>query len=409
MTTAQIHLPPKLIPVFTPPRGDVRYRGAYGGRGSGKSFSFALIAAVFGYAEPMRILCTRELQVSIKESMYAELKNAIASQPWLQAHYEIGESYIRGANGTEFIFRGLRHNISSIKSMAQIDLCIVEEAEDVPEHSWLALLPTVRAPRSEIWPIWNSRLDGSPVDQRFIKSCPDNAIVVQMNYGDNPWFPAVLEDQRQHDQERMDPATYAHVWEGCYLENSDAQVLHGKVAVRTFTPDSEWDGPYYGIDFGFANDPTAAVECWIHTPTDTLGIYRECGGTQVEVSDTAPLMLKAMPDAARHVVRGDAARPETVSAMKRSGIPRAESAPKWQGSVEDGIQHLRSYREIVVHPDCQEVTRETRLYSYKVDRHTGEIRPEPVDAMNHYIDAIRYALAPIIKKREIPAFKVKMN
>src|SRR5690554_8060041 len=101
------------------------------------------MAAIWGYAEPMRILCTRELQVSIKESMHAELKNAINSIDWLRNHYEIGEAFIRGANGTEFIFRGLRHNMSAIKSMAQIDLCIVEEASDVPQHSWTDLLPTI--------------------------------------------------------------------------------------------------------------------------------------------------------------------------------------------------------------------------------------------------------------------------
>lgn len=132
MSEVAVSLPPKLVPLFTPPRGDLRFRVAYGGRGSGKSFTFALMAAIWGYAEPLRILCTRELQVSIKESMHAEIKNAIASLPWLAAHYDVGEAYIRGKNGTEFIFRGLRHNISAVKSMAQIDLCIVEEAADVP-------------------------------------------------------------------------------------------------------------------------------------------------------------------------------------------------------------------------------------------------------------------------------------
>src|SRR5690625_3390278 len=123
-TTASIKLPKPLAKLFTPPRGSLRWRVAHGGRGSGKSFSFALMAAVWGYAEPLRILCTRELQVSIRESMHAEIKNAIDTHPWLAAHYDVGRDYIRGKNGTEFIFRGLRHNISSIKSMAQIDLAI---------------------------------------------------------------------------------------------------------------------------------------------------------------------------------------------------------------------------------------------------------------------------------------------
>lgn len=137
--------------MFSHPRGSLRYRGAHGGRMSAKSASFAKMASVFGYAEPLRILCTRDIQDSIKESFHAELKNAIASEPWLAAAYDVGENYIRGKNGTEFIFKGLRHNIGSIKSMAQIDICIIEEAEDVAEHSYIALEPTIRAPKSEIW------------------------------------------------------------------------------------------------------------------------------------------------------------------------------------------------------------------------------------------------------------------
>jgi len=354
------------------------------------------MAAVWGYAEPLRILATRELQVSIRESMYAEIRNAIQSRPWLNAHYEIGESYIRGANGTEFLFRGLRHNMTAIKSMAQIDLCIVEEAEDVPEHSWLDLLPTVRAEGSEIWVVWNPRMDGSPVDQRFIKNKPDDAVVAEVNYNHNPWFPDVLEGQRQHDQSRMDPATYAHVWEGCYLENSDAQVLHGKYRVAEFEPGRKWDGPYYGLDYGFANDPTAAVECWLHD--SRLWVRRETGGIGVEITDTADMLRRDMPGIERHVVRADNARPEMTSHLRKQDGLRVESAPKWQGSIEDGIAHLRGYQEIVIHPECRQTVREARLYSYKVDRHTGEIRPNVVDAHNHYIDAIRYALAPMIQK-----------
>lgn len=127
--------------------------------------------------------------MSIKESFHAELKNAIASEPWLAAAYDVGIDYIRGHNGTEFIFRGLRHNMGSIKSMAQIDICIIEEAEDVPEASWIDLEPTIRAPKSEIWTIWNPRTDGSPVDKRFIKATPPRSCIVEMNYWDNPFFP----------------------------------------------------------------------------------------------------------------------------------------------------------------------------------------------------------------------------
>jgi phage terminase large subunit len=353
------------------------------------------MAAIWGYAESLRILCTRELQVSIKESMHAELKNAIESLPWLSAHYEIGESFIRGRNGTEFLFRGLRHNISAIKSMAQIDLCIVEEAEDVPEASWRDLLPTVRTPKSEIWCVWNPRRDGSPVDQRFVKKPPPDAEVVEMNYTDNPWFPEVLDAQRKHDQRTLDPATYAHIWDGQYLKNSHAQVLAGKVEVQEFEPGPNWSGPYIGADWGFSQDPTTAVKCWVHA--GRLYVEHEAYKVGLEIDQTAEHLKDRIPGVEAYTIRADSARPETISYLKRHGLPRVEGVKKWPGSVEDGIAHLRSYEAIVIHPRCRETINETRLYSYKVDRLSGDVLPDIVDAHNHCIDSMRYAVAPLIK------------
>ena len=393
--TATIELPPKLVPLFTRPRGELRYRGAKGGRGSGKSFTFALMAAIWGYAEPLRILATRELQISIKESFHAEVKNAIESVPWLADHYEVGESYVRGKNGTEFIFKGLRHNISSIKSMAQIDLCIVEEAEDVPESSWRDLLPTVRADKSEVWVIWNPRLDGSPVDKRFVKSTPPDSLIVDMNHDDNPWFPSVLQSQRKYDQAHMDPALYAHIWEGAYLTNSQAQVLAGKVRVSDFTPAPDWDGPYHGADWGFSQDPTTAIKCWVSNRR--LYIEHEAYKVGLEIDQTSDFIREKIPGIENYTIRADSARPETISYLKRHGLPKVEGVKKWPGSVQDGIAHLRAYEEIIVHPRCKETIQETRLYSYKVDRLTKDILPEIVDSHNHCIDSIRYAIGPLIK------------
>lgn len=356
------------------------------------------MASVWGYAEPLRILCTREFQASIKESFHAELKAAIASQPWLEAHYDVGVDYLRGKNGTEFIFRGLRHNTGSIKSLAKIDLTIVEEAEDVPEDSWLALEATVfRQPCSELWAIWNPRTDGSPVDKRFRKSPPQSALIAEVNWHDNPYFPAGLEMLRQREQQRLDPATYAHVWEGSYLENSDAQVFHGKVEVRDFEPGTDWDGPYYGGDFGFSQDPTAAVEVWIHG--DDIFIHREAVKIGLDLDDTQPFIEAKIPGFSKGVSRWDCARPESISHLKRHGMPRAQAVSKWQGSVEDGIQHLRSYRRIVIHSRCEETRKEARLYSYKVDRLTGDVTTRLVDAHNHCWDAVRYAVEPMVKRK----------
>lgn len=396
MTEATIRLPPKLIPVFAPPRGSFQYRNLHGGRGSGKSFNAAKMAAVWGYAEPLRILCTREFQASISESFHAELKAAIASEPWLEAHYDVGVDYLKGANGTQFIFRGLRRNVQSVKSLAKIDLTIVEEAEDVPETSYLALEATVfRQPKSEMWNLWNPRLEGSPVDNRFRKHPPGNAITAEVNHYDNPFFPAGLDTLRRREQERLDPATYHHVWEGGYLVNSDAQVLAGKWRVAEFEPADSWDGPYQGGDFGYAQDPTAAVRCYIHG--DTLYVSHEAGGRAIELDAIGAKVKDAIPGFDSYVSRWDSASPGSISILTRSGVPRAEGAPKWQGSVDDGIRYLRSFREIVIHPRCKATINEARLYSYKVDRLTGDVLPILVDANNHYIDALRYAVSPMIK------------
>lgn len=397
MTTARIQLPPKLVPLFAPARGALRFRVAHGGRGSGKSFTFALMAAIWGYADPLRILCTRELQVSIKESMHAEIKNAIESLPWLAAHYDIGEAYIRGKNGTEFIFRGLRHNTSSVKSMAQIDLCIVEEAADVPQHSWQALLPTIRAPKSEVWAIYNPRLPTDPVDVMFRQTPPPRSMIVELNYSDNPWFPAELDEQRQHARRTMNPADYAWIWEGAYLENSDAQVFAGKWRADDFTPQPGWDGPYFGLDFGFATDPTAGVKAWIHN--GTLYIEHELYAKALELDHTPDALTKALPGVAHHDCRADNARPESISYLRRHGLPRMKPCAKGKGSVEDGVAHIKSYDEVVIHPRCTNTIEEFRLYSYKVDRLSGDVLPVLLDANNHAVDALRYALDPVMKSR----------
>lgn len=362
------------------------------------------MAAIWGYVEPLRILCTRELQVSIKESMHAEIKNAIESYPWLSDHYEVGEAFIRGKNGTEFIFRGLRHNISAVKSMSQIDLCIVEEAADVPEHSWQALLPTIRAPRSEIWAVYNPKNNTDPVDVMFRQSPPPRCMAVEISYGDNPWLPPELDEQRRHAQKVMNPSDYAWIWEGAYRENSDAQILAGKYRVDEFTPSEGWDGPYFGIDWGFSQDPTAGVKLWIHD--QRLYVEYEASRVGLENDDIAEFMAQHLPGIEQHVVRADSARPETISHVrstgggKRAALPRIEPVKKWPGSVEDGIAHLRSYREIIIHPRCKETLKEARLYSYKTDRLSGDVLPTIVDANNHLIDAIRYALGPLIRRQQ---------
>jgi len=270
MQTATIDLPPKLVPLFAPARGEFRYRAMHGGRGSGKSFSAAIMAAVWGYAEPLRILCVREFQASIKESFHAEVKAAIDAHPWLSAHYDVGVDYIRGANGTEFIFRGLRRNEQSIKSLAKIDLTIVEEAEDIPESSWLALEATVfRQPKSEIWALWNPKTENSPVDRRFRRHKPDGAYVIEVNWEDNVFFPKALNDLRLDQQKSLDPAVYAWVWEGAYLRGFEGAYYADLLEKArredriAFFPRQGMQKAYAVWDIGSTSTAADATAIWI--------------------------------------------------------------------------------------------------------------------------------------------------
>ncbi|ANJ89325.1 TPA: PBSX family phage terminase large subunit [Pasteurella multocida] len=397
----QIEIPPKLIPVFSKP--NMRYRGSFGGRGSAKTRTFAKMTAVVAYQRAMNnesgvILCGREFMNSLEDSSLEEIKQAIRSEPFLEAFFEIGEKFVRTKCGRiSYVFTGLRHNLDSIKSKARILLAWVDEAESVSEIAWRKLLPTVRESNSEVWVTWNPEKKGSATDLRFRQSIPENAMIVEMNYTDNPWFPDVLEQERLNDKKRLDDATYRWIWEGAYLEASEAQIFKGKYEELEFKPNQDFNGPYFGLDFGFAKDPTAVVKCWVFD--NNLYIEHEAGKTGLELDHTAGFMKERVPDIEKYILRADSARPESISYLKRNGIPRIEGVKKWSGSVEDGIEHIKSYRKVYIHPRCKETLREFRLYSYKTDRLTGDVLPTVLDEHNHYIDAIRYALNPLIQSK----------
>ncbi len=219
MTTAQIELPPKLHWVFA---GEARYRGAYGGRGSAKTRSFAKMAAVKGFqlsraGQSGVIVCGREFMNSLDESSLAEVKAAIASEPWLAEGYDVGEKYVATKDGRiAFAFIGLRHNLDSIKSKSQIHLLWVDEAEPVSESAWVKIIPTVREHGSEIWVTWNPERKDSATHKRFRVDPPAGAKIVSMNYRDNNWFPAVLERERLEDMLKR-PEQYGHIWDGEFI------------------------------------------------------------------------------------------------------------------------------------------------------------------------------------------------
>lgn len=158
-----------------------------------------------------------------------------------------------------------------------------------------------------------------------------------------------------------------------------------------------WDGPYYGCDFGFAQDPTTFSEWWIKG--DVLLCRRAAGRTGLELDATAKFAMDAIPGIERHVIRADSARPESISYLARHGLPKMVGVDKWKGSVEDGVEFMRKFRRIVIHPEAEPARKEFGLYRYKVNK-AGDILPEIEDADNHYIDGGRYALAPLIKRRD---------
>lgn len=386
--------------VFEPLLYPSRYKGAYGGRGSGKSHHFAEKVIQAALTSPKRIVCIREVQKSIKESVKRLLEDKIKALE-VGSYFQVLDREIRGINGSLIIFQGMQdHTAESIKSLEGYDIAWVEEAQSLSARSLRLLRPTIRKQGSELWFTWNPMSADDPIDA-FLRgdNVPPDSEVVQANWSDNPWFPSELERERIFDL-KYNAGTYDHVWEGAYLVNSDSQIFAGKYRIDDFEVLETWDGPYQGGDLGFSQDPTAAIRCYI--ANDVLYVSHEAYKTKLELDDTATFLKGRIPDFDRYTTRWDNSRPESISYFKRHGLPRSEPVKKWTGSIEDGIQFLRSFREIVIHTRCNELAREFRLYSYKVDPRTGDITTKIIDAYNHGIDALRYALVPMMKgKRQL--------
>ena len=202
--------PDKLRFLFKP----ARYKVVRGGRGSSKSWGFARALLILGASKKLRILCTREVQKSIKDSVHKLLTDQIQLLG-LGAHYKVLETEIRGINGTEFLFAGLStQTIESIKSFEGIDICWVEEGQGVTKRSWTILVPTIRKEASEIWCSFNPDLDDDETYIRFVINPPPDCVSIEMNYHDNPWFPEVLEKERAHAERSMAKDEYENIWLG---------------------------------------------------------------------------------------------------------------------------------------------------------------------------------------------------
>lgn len=412
---------------------DYRIKGYYGGRGGAKSHSIAEALLIRGHNEKLLIGCFREVQNSIKDSVHRLLVQKIRKLGFMN-FYRVTENSIKGTNGTEFIFKGLRgeDNAEAIKSLEGIDIAWVEEAHTITQGSLDILEPTIRADGSELIFSWNPKSPLDPIDKMLrpatSEDLPPRTIVVEVNYEDNPWFPEVLREKMEWDRKR-DPDKYQHIWRGGYKRNSESRVFKNW-QVQEFTTPSHGVTFYQGADWGYAIDPTTLIRCWFGdwvrgkdghmtaVPNHDgrhLFVDYEAYKIGCEIDDLPKLfagkdgaegneaahwgpgheeLWPGIPKAKQTSITADSARPEIIAFMRRKGF-RIEPARKGKGSVEEGVTWLKNY-DIIVHPRCVNTIDELSFYSWKTDkRDPSIILPVLEDKKNHIIDPLRYALESV--------------
>lgn len=377
---------------------DFRHLGLYGGRAAAKSRSVASALVIQATERHERVLCGREVQRSIKDSVKRLLEDEIV-RLGLPSIFDSTETEIRGPNESLFLFAGIKGNANTIKSFEGVTTFWGEEAQTFSQPSVETVIPTIRAKGSRLIWTWNPNLESDPVDNLFRGNAsgpngigkaedfapPPRSIVRQVNFDENPWFPAELREEMEYDRQR-DPDKYAHVWLGKYRRNSEARVFRNwRIEAFESNLAAEFR---LGADFGFSIDPSCALRCYVEGRR--IYVDHEAYGLGVEINNLPDLFM-AIPDAEKWWMTADSSRPETISYLRNHGFPRIRSAVKGARSVEEGIEFLKSY-EIVVHPRCQHLIDELTLYSYKLDSMTGQVTPVLADKDNHMIDALRYAV-----------------
>lgn len=380
--TLRIDTPRWALPLVEKP---ARYRGAHGGRGSGKSHERAEALIERCVIQRTDAVCVREVQKSLAQSVKKLLEDKI-QKLGVQDMFEIQRDAILTPYGGRIIFQGMQnHTADSIKSLEGYDIAWVEEAQSLSQRSLDLLRPTIRKPGSELWFTWNPSKKTDPVDALLRSdNPPPDSVVVEVNFSDNPWFPDVLKAEMEYDRKR-DHDKYLHVWCGGYVTNSETRVFRNWSVDEFETPEDAVHR--FGADWGFATDPTVLVRC--HIIGRKLFIDHEAYQVGCEIVDT-PSLFFTVPESERWPIVADSARPETISHMRNNGFPKIMPAVKGPKSLEEGIEWLKSY-DIIVHPRCVHTIDELTHYSYKTDPLTGSVLPQLSDKDNHVIDALRYA------------------
>lgn len=393
----QIAIPTAYKELFKP----YRYKVYYGGRGAGKSQSVALALLVMGMQKPTRILCTREFQSSIADSVHRLLSDLIAAHK-MDGFYEVLQSTIRGINGTEFIFKGLKHNITEIKGLEGVDICFVEEAENISERSWELLIPTIRKEGSEIWIVLNPRNATDPTYKRFISVHHDDVLLKKVSWRDNPFFPDVLDKERQK-LEKQDIDTYKHVWEGeldtrrsgaIYAKQLDKARAEGRITTVPYDPAYE---VFTAWDLGYGDATAIWFLQWVGRELRWLEYY-ENNGEQIDhyvriVKDKPYNYMRGghfLPhDGGAGNIRGD-----SVS-LHLSKLGLANTVLEREQDINPGIEKVRQALHYSVFDanKCAVGIAALEAYGYKWDEERGVFKDKP----NHNwasngADSARYAV-----------------
>jgi phage terminase large subunit len=389
--------PKKLQFLFKPSR----YKVARGGRGSGKSWGVARALLIQGAQSTKRVLCTREVQKSIQQSVHQLLRDQISALG-LNGFYEVLATEIRGKNGTQFYFGGLSDQTAeSLKSFEGVDVCWVEEAQVVSKRSWDILIPTIRKEGSEIWVTYNPELDSDETHKRFTLNPPPDCVNVELNHSDNPYFPAVLEAERKHAQATMKAEEYAHIWEGKCKPAIEGAIYFDQLSQAGSRiggcPHDPLLKTHAIWDLGF-NDSMAII--LIQKVSSEIRLIHYIEGTQRTLADYSA-ELKALRLEGQPLNWGGHYLPHDGFAKRhQTGKMDSEvlSAMGWTVArtpaidVESGIKRAREiFGRVYFNKErCERLIECLKRYRRHVNQATGEPGLPVHDQYSHGADAFRY-------------------
>lgn len=399
----EFYLGEKFIPLF----GPERHKAYFGGRGSAKSHSIATTYPIKMASRTMRVVCARQFQNSIRDSVKELLEQKIRSLGLADQFLFYERELVHKFTESRATFIGLDRNPESAKSLEGADSCWCEEARTINARSMEILIPTIRKPGSEIIWSWNPEHESDPVDDYFRGMHsrrtnpnwlpPPNSIIQKVGIEDNPWFYHTAMPQEMWHMAQGNPTRYRHVWLGEYDESYDTKIFTNIEIGRMDIP--SWMVPRYGMDFGFGPDPAVVVKVYINNAAKTIYIAREFFGHHVPLRQLNAA-LDFMLERKGEKVMADSSAPGNIEHLQSQGY-NIQPAKKGPGSVKAGINWLQSYK-IIIDPDCENMREEARLYTWQIDRLTRKTLPIPVDAHNHGWDSIRYACEDAMTEGDKP-------